>query len=168
MTIQSENVRKLFPAVGTIELQNVPMFIVVCSDDNGLADRADTGALTWLENYLQDKKNPCSSDQSGEFDGIPVRFAFYVTARYGLRRGFEDKESVLSAWRSLYYNGHELGNHGTEHLMTVQKKHDVMEDVYFDGTLYSKKEWFEKEFGPCHNLLTGDLLNIPELGLKEF
>lgn len=149
-----------------VKLQDTPMFIVVGSDDNGLVDRREGGALTWLGNYLQDKKNPCSSKKNNEFDGIPVRFAFYVTARYGLRQGFEDNESVLTAWRSLYENGHELGNHSTEHLMTVKKKNDILEDIYFDGTSYTKEEWLEKEFAPCHQLLMGDRLNIPETAIS--
>ena len=116
MARQTHKSKKYSHMLDKIKLQAIPMFIVVCSDDNGLVDRANSGALTWLENYLQDKNNPCSSVISNEFDGTPVRLAFYLTARYGRRRGFEDKESVLEAWRSLYKNGHELGNHGTEHL----------------------------------------------------
>jgi len=126
MAIQPENPLELSPSV----FQNVPMFIVVGSDDNGLVDRENNGALTWLTNYLQDKKNPCGGVMCRAFDGAPVRFAFYVTARYGLHRGFEDKESVLEAWRLLYNNGHELGNHSTEHLMTDQKKNNAWEVLY--------------------------------------
>lgn len=144
---------KTHPHNENIPLSKVPQFISIGWDDNGIADVENHGALTWLLDFIKDKKNPIGSNDPTTFDGTPLRFAFYLTAKYGEEDVYESKEEVLKKWQQLIEDEHEIGNHSSVHLMDIQPDGDDWKITNFDGREYSISDWKEKEFDRCDNLL---------------
>lgn len=142
---------KTHPGSDTIPLERVPMFICFGWDDNGIADKSEGGGTTWLINYLKDKKNPAGSGNSRTFDGALMRHSFYMTAKYGRQWVYENYPGVRESWKTLYDDGHEIGNHSTIHLMFWSEETG---SVTYDGRAYTKEEWLTKEIDTCHTLLT--------------
>ncbi len=146
---------KSHPGSDSIALANVPMFISLGFDDNGIADKKGKGGATWIYNYLHDKKNSVGSGNVSTFDGSSMRAAFYLTAKYGNEWVYEDFPAVRELWRKLYLDGHEMGNHSSFHIMKVEEEGPGnWVCTNFDGRAYTKKEWLEKEVAPCQELLT--------------
>lgn len=143
------------PGSDSIPLEKVPMFICFGWDDNGIADKSNNGAATWIREYLKDKKNPAGSGQKGTFDGTPMRSAFYFTTKYVETWVYEDHRNVRKAWDSLYADGHEIGAHSTFHLGYWDE--EQQKSINFDGTKYSKDEWFTEEIDSCLSSLTNTM-----------
>ena len=110
---------KSHPGNDSIALKDVPMFISFGFDDNGIADKGK-GGTTWIRNYLREKTNLPGSGNPQTFDGTPIRAAFYLTAKYGNEWVYENYPDVRELWNKLYLDGHEIGNHSTNHLMFVK------------------------------------------------
>ena len=83
----------------------VPQFVNIGFDDNGYAD-----GMTWIADFLRDKKNPAGNNNPGTFDGTPARVVFYMTTYYGA-----DDKAVKNSWIQAYKDGHEIGNHTVTH-----------------------------------------------------
>lgn len=150
----SVDASRTHPGSDSIPLNKVPMFICFGWDDNGVADKANEGGATWIRNYLKDKKNPAGSGQAATYDGSAMRSAFYFTAKYAVKWNYENYPDVRAVWKDLYADGHEVGNHSTEHLMFGEMVDGVWKSENFDGTKYTEDEWYSKEIDSCHNTLT--------------
>lgn len=145
---------KAHPGSDTIPLKDVPMFIVLGFDDNGIADVTKNGGASWIRNFLKDKKNTRGSGIEETYDGSYMRASFYMTAKYGKEHVYESYADVRTIWHELYHDGHEIGNHSTLHLGYWDNSKQIF--VSFDGRSYTKDEWLEKEINICHKLLTSD------------
>jgi len=143
---------KSHPGTDSIALKDVPMFISFGFDDNGIADKKGKGGTTWIRNYLKNKKNLPGTGNLKTFDGTPIRAAFYLTAKYGNEWVYENYPDVREMWHNLYLDGHEIGNHSTNHLMKWDEKGDSAID--YNGKAYTREEWLTKEVQPCQILLT--------------
>ncbi len=142
-----------------IPLSQVPMFIVLGIDDNGIADTTNRGGATWIREYLELLTNP---------DGSPARASFYMTGKYGAEWVYESESVVLAAWRALYEDGHEIGVHSMEHLMYWNSDADWGN---YDGRAYTLEEWAELEFNPVMDVLTAtapDGAGIPRAHLRSW
>ncbi len=140
------------PGSDSIPLEKVPMFISLGFDDNGIVDKKNGGGVTWIRNYLKDKKNPAGTGQKRTYDGSPMRASFYMCEAYIREWTYEDYTDVREAWHNLYEDGHEIGNHSTYHLMERDKVKKVT--VYLDGKKYTKEQWLTRELAPCQKRLT--------------
>jgi peptidoglycan/xylan/chitin deacetylase (PgdA/CDA1 family) len=81
---------------GGLKPAQCPMFVLFAFDDNGNRD-----GILWFRNLVKDLKN---------HDNSPVRATFLNTGIYG-----SNDPAVLAAWKLLYQDGHELGNHSWDH-----------------------------------------------------
>jgi hypothetical protein len=81
---------------GGLKASQCPMFVLFAFDDNGNPD-----GILWFRNLVKDLKNR---------DNSPVRATFLNTGVYG-----SNDPAVLAAWKLLYQDGHELGNHSWDH-----------------------------------------------------
>jgi hypothetical protein len=81
---------------GGLKASQCPMFVLFAFDDNGNPE-----GILWFRNLVKDMKNR---------DNSPVRATFLNTGVYG-----SNDAAVLAAWKLLYQDGHELGNHSWDH-----------------------------------------------------
>jgi peptidoglycan/xylan/chitin deacetylase (PgdA/CDA1 family) len=81
---------------GGLKATQCPMFVLFTFDDNCYAD-----GLVWIRDLLKDVKNA---------DGSAARATFMLIGSCG-----QDDPSVLAAWKNLYQDGHEIGNHSWDH-----------------------------------------------------
>jgi peptidoglycan/xylan/chitin deacetylase (PgdA/CDA1 family) len=155
------------PGSDSIPLKNVPMFICFGFDDNGnadkkkgrlitwihnyLKDKENKGGITWIRNYLKDKENPAGTGQKTTYDATPIRASFYMTEKYARKRAYSNYSDVRKAWRSLYEDGYEIGNHSTNHLMGWDDFKQVI--IEYNGGKYTREQWL-KELVPCYKRLT--------------
>ena len=66
---------------GGLTPNQVPMFVSIGFDDNGisgLAGSGGTGGLTWFLDFLRSKHNPAGSSNSSTYDGTPARVTFLI------------------------------------------------------------------------------------------
>ena len=147
-----QNASRTHPKSDSIPLKKVPMFISFGFDDNGIVDKKNGGGITWIRNYLKDKKNPTGTGQKRTYDGAPMRASFYMTVACARKWVYENYPDVREAWRTLYEDGHEIGSHSTNHLMGWDKVKEV--SIYYDGRKYTKEQWLEKELNLCYKCLT--------------
>ncbi len=147
-----QDASRIHPGSDFVPLEKVPMFICFGFDDNGIVDKKNGGGITWIRNYLQERKNPAGTGQKRTYDGAPMRASFYVTEKYAREQDNENYPDVREAWRNLYEDGHEIGNHSTNHLRKFDKVKQV--SITYDGRKYTKKAWLTKELAPSHKRLT--------------
>ncbi len=107
---------------GGLAVNNVPVFIVIGSDDNG----AELG-IDWIVNFLADKKNPTGKGTTGTFDDAPIHMSFFVNGNYAA--------NASKAWQRAFDAGHEIGNHTFDHLV------DPKTNEAYDGRVWTKEQW---------------------------
>lgn len=91
----SDNVAPSKLPPGGLTPEEVPMFILIGSDDNFRPD-----GMHWLLDYIGDKENA---------DGSPVKISFFNPA-------IEMKsQAIIDAWSRAVEEGHELANHTFDH-----------------------------------------------------
>jgi len=105
----------------------VPQFVVLGSDDNGLSGLPGSGAaggMTFLTELVAGRRNPAGAGNAATFDGAPARYSFYVNTYYLEPRagatayesaGRDDPYWVRRAWREAIAAGHEIGVHTHSH-----------------------------------------------------
>ncbi|MCD6322110.1 MAG: hypothetical protein J7L77_03680 [Clostridiales bacterium] len=143
---------RIHPGSDSIPLKQVPMFICFGFDDNGIADKKNGGGITWIGNYLKEKKNPAGTGNMRTYDDTLMRASFYMTEKYAREWTYENYPDIRKAWRTLYEDGHEIGNHSSNHLMKWDKVKKVA--IHYDGTKYTKQQWLTKELSPSYKRLT--------------
>ncbi len=147
-----QDASRIHPGSDLIPLEKVPIFICLGFDDNGIADKKNGGGVTWIHNYLKERKNPAGTGQKRTYDGAPMKASFYVTEKYARMWVYENYPDVREAWHGLYEDGHEIGNHSTHHLMKWDKVIKVA--INYNGRGYTKEQWLTKEVTPCYKRLT--------------
>ncbi len=147
-----QDASRTHPGSDSIPLNQVPMFICFGFDDNGIVDKKNRGGITWIRNYLKNKKNPVGTGQKRTYDGALMKASFYMLGKYARERGYENYSDIREAWCNLYEDGHEIGNHSINHL---GRWDDAMNIGFtYDGHKYTKEEWFTKEVSPGLKRLT--------------
>ena len=147
-----QDASRTHPGSDSILLKNVPMFICFGSDDNGIVDKKNGGGITWIRNYLKEKKNPSGTGQKRTYDATPMRASFYMSEAYAREWAYENYPDVREAWRNLYEDGHEIGNHSSNHLGKWDKVNQARID--YDGRNYTKEQWLTKEVTSSYKRLT--------------
>lgn len=107
------------PPMG-LSTDQVPMFVSIGFDDN-----SDTDGLKWIDEYTQTIKNR---------DGSPVTLSFFNTGKY--------TNLASEAWKTLYDNGHEIGNHSYTHphgSKTDWNQNPATYEVLMDEAQWSKE-----------------------------
>lgn len=114
---------------GGIEVSKTPMFVSIGFDDNGTA-----GELEWIREFTKGLKNSSGSGNSRIYDGEKVSLTFFNNGKYASNAGSE--------WKKLYDDGHEIGNHSTNH------RHGATIDWSTSPAKYevvmSREEWREE------------------------
>ncbi|MCK5831190.1 MAG: putative Ig domain-containing protein [Methylococcales bacterium] len=96
----------------------VPMFVSIGFDDNGISGvsgSGGTGGLTWFLNFIRTKHNPNGAGNAATYDGSPVRVTFFNTAEYSTDWHNDDPVYIKQAWHTAFVDGHEIGNHTVSH-----------------------------------------------------
>jgi hypothetical protein len=99
--------------------QQVPLFVVFGSDDNGVPD-----GMRFLTGLFADRVNPSGSANRQTYDGMPAHFSFYVNTRFIVpdtgpaayaSTVKSDPVEVKRAWQEAIDAGHEIGVHTHSH-----------------------------------------------------
>jgi hypothetical protein len=138
--------------------EQVPQFICFGTDDNGysgLPGSGGTGALHFLTELFEARRNPPGSGNRRTFDGSPLHYSFYVNTRYitpaegrgsaYASAGGEDPVFVRRAWKEALDHGHEIGVHTHSHPHgrdlgvrqweeEMQRAIDILARPYEDGS----------------------------------
>lgn len=96
----------------------VPMFVSIGFDDNGvsgLEGSGGTGGLTWFLDYIRNKQNPAGSGNPLTYDSTSARVTFFNTSSYQEEWQSDDPVHIKRAWHSALIDGHEIGNHTFSH-----------------------------------------------------
>lgn len=119
-----------------------PMLVCVGWDDNAYHD-----AVTWFGDWVRDKKNK---------DGSPVRTTF-LSAMGLINENFREeanpgltKQDLLEAWKKLYEDGHEYGNHTYNHYHGKGK-----EKSWWDQEIISSNEKIKDQLGVPEDEILG-------------
>ncbi len=102
-----------------IPSSQVPLFVSIGFDDNslsGVAGSGGTGGMTWILDYLRNKKNRAGSGNPLTYDSTPVRLSFFNTSKYQENTSGDDTVFVKRAWNTAYNDRHEIGIHTVNHL----------------------------------------------------
>ena len=97
----------------------VPLFFSIGFDDNGISGingSGGTGGMTWILDYLRNKKNPVSIGNLLTYDSTPVRVSFFNSSKYHEGTVVDDPVFIKRAWNTAYTDGHEIGLHTVNHL----------------------------------------------------
>ncbi len=116
-------------------LQSVdaPQFVAVTFDDNFVSGLdGPEGGMTWATDFLRSLENPAGSAVAGTYDGRAVRTTFFDNCVY-----LADA-STREAWTVAVQDGHEIGNHTSNHP---------------HGASFSAEDWIN-EVSPCTAALT--------------
>ncbi len=113
---------------GGIEADKAPMFVSIGFDDNGAP-----GELEWIREFTKGLTNNGSGNPR-TYDGEKISLTFFNNGKYASNAGAE--------WKKLYDDGHEIGNHSTNH------KHGATIDWSSSPAKFivamSREEWREE------------------------
>ena len=142
LVTQAESTMRLPSAEppGGLEVDQVPMFVMIGFDDN-----PDLAPMRWILDFLAEKSNPTGSSQTTTFDGAPVRVAFYSNGKY-----LENSLALRELHQRAFREGHEIGNHTHNH---------------FSGGEFEQATW-AGEMNLCHESLLA--CNIPAAEIQGF
>ncbi len=141
--VRQDNVPPSKNPPGSLTPAQAPQFVVLGFDDNKYQD-----GVEWTAQYLRNRVNPKGTGNPATYDSTPARASFYVLALPSYNNRY-----LQQALKSLYHDGHELGNHSLNH---------------FDGvdSNFTVDAW-KKELSRCGFLLT-DTLGIPAADIWGF
>ncbi len=123
---------------GKFSVKEVPQLIVIGFDDN-----TEPVPLTWMLDFLKDKKNPEGVGNKKVYDGEPVRVSFYVSPQFNA-----NNQSLKDAVKRAYDEGHEIGNHTKTH----PHNYKMSPDWTLEEILLTKDQWVE-EINACTDWL---------------
>ena len=96
-----------------LDSAKIPQLICLGFDDNRFAD-----GVNWVKDVLlKDRVNPQGAGNKATFDGTPCVATFYVISN----------AEIKDAWRGVYDNGCEIGNH------TLTHEHNMTDLSYKQG-----------------------------------
>ncbi|MBN2802970.1 MAG: polysaccharide deacetylase family protein [Deltaproteobacteria bacterium] len=140
------------PPMG-LKPDEVPLFIVIGSDDNAHAGLDTNTGMGFLLNLYNDRVNPAGNGNSATFDGEAIHFSAYGNGVYIQESSADPVALVKESWRTVFDNGNELGNH------TYSHEH---------GTLFSYDDWYN-EIKACTDEIikpyTPGSLNLSSTGI---
>src|SRR6185436_8230470 len=103
-----------------LAVSQVPQFVEIGFDDNFISGLgATTGGMTWILNFLRNKRNPAGSGNSATFDNALIRANFYSNTCYisGDCGGPDGSTTnIKESWHTAIVDGHETGSHTHSHL----------------------------------------------------
>lgn len=144
------------PKNDLIPVKNVPQFILLSFDDNGIVDKQGKGALTWMYSFFKDLKNPTTnSPENRTFDGSAIRATLFMSGNYATQDGIETVINIRKMWHLLSRNSYEIGNHGMNHLtrlITDSSKTYRSENI--NSSQYNSSDWIQTEISQCQSILT--------------
>ena len=100
---------------GKLAAARVPMFVVFGFDDNARVE-----GVQWFANLVRNRKNPAGTGNHQTYDGLPIRSTWFLTGNYIHSEGFinagnQTLSDLISSWKGLYNDGHEIANHTWSH-----------------------------------------------------
>jgi peptidoglycan/xylan/chitin deacetylase (PgdA/CDA1 family) len=113
---------------GGLTPSQVPQFVSITFDDNFAGE-----GMTWAVDTFAPLRNPVGSGNGATFDSTPVRGSFYHNCVY--------LDGQRSAWQRAANDGHETGNHTSDHL---------------DGLNFTTQQW-ANQIDPCRTRLMSEL-----------
>ncbi len=125
---------------------DVPQFVAVTFDDNFVSGLdGPSGGMTWATDFFRALENPSGAAIAATFDGSAVRTTFFDNCVY------LDDASTRDAWTTAVQDGHEIGNHTTNHP---------------DGTSFTAQDWTD-EIASCTDALADQVgglgLNVDQV-----
>jgi peptidoglycan/xylan/chitin deacetylase (PgdA/CDA1 family) len=102
-----------------LSVSEVPLFVSIGFDDNslsGLEGSGGTGGMTWILDYLRNKRNSTGLGNSLTYDSTPIRVSFFNTSKYQEETVKDDPVYVKRAWNTALNDGHEIAIHTVNHL----------------------------------------------------
>ncbi len=130
-----DNVPYSYDPPGNLEVDNVPLFVVMGFDDCMYPD-----GMAWTLDTLLNRKNPAGNNPF-TFDGTPLYASFYINSVYA------DNPAAVDMWKKAYSLGHEIANHTHDH-----------DEKLLSGV--SQAEWYE-EMKTCHEWIENNM-GIPQ------
>lgn len=124
---------------GGLTTARVPQFVLLGFDDN-----PDTGPMTWVVDFVHDRRNAAGSGRAGTFDGGPVRAIFYSNGKYW------GDPALVAIHRRALAEGHEIGNHTQNHN---------------NGAAFTVEQW-RSEMAACEQTFAA--AGIPAAGVIGF
>jgi hypothetical protein len=119
----ADNVAPSVNPPGGLTVAQCPMFIAFGFDDNGYPD-----GINWAADFIETKKNPAGNGNPATFDGATVHASFFITTGFctdSLMAGdgthFKTTD-VLTAWKRLYTDGNDVGDHTHTHADELQRR----------------------------------------------
>jgi peptidoglycan/xylan/chitin deacetylase (PgdA/CDA1 family) len=104
-----DNVAPSLNPPGGLMPSRVPQFVLLGYDDNAYVD-----GIQWTLDILRDRKHP---------DGTAARATFFITAGFAdeffNNAGGQTKEQLVSIWKQIKADGHEIGSHTWSHSMQL-------------------------------------------------
>ena len=97
----------------------VPMFFSIGFDDNsisGIEGSGGTGGMSWILDFLRNKKNPVSLGNILTYDSTPIRVSFFNSSKYQQNFVVDNPVYVKRSWNTALIDGHEIGIHTVNHL----------------------------------------------------
>jgi len=121
----ADNVAPSVNPPGGLAINQCPQFISFGFDDNGYPD-----GINWAADFLKTKKNPAGNGNPSTFDGATLHASFFITTGYctdSLMAGDGTQfkaVDVLNAWKRLYTDGNDVGDHTHTHSDALELNHD--------------------------------------------
>ena len=119
-----------------IPSNKAPLYVSIGFDDNsvsGIAGSGGTGGMTWILDFLRNKKNQTGLGNSLTYDSTPARVSFFNTSKYQEKEIVDNSVFVKRAWNKALNDGHEIGVHTVNHehgkAFSVTKWHSEIGDA---------------------------------------
>lgn len=137
---------------GGLEPSEVPMFVSIGFDDNAYAEGVD-----WIREYTHDIKNNPGTGNPGTYDGEPVRLTFFNNGKYA--------EDAAESWIRAYNDGHEVGNHSTNHPHGSRTNWGQSPATY--EVLMTAEQWYEEISTTDAILVEAGISQLDVLGFRN-
>jgi peptidoglycan/xylan/chitin deacetylase (PgdA/CDA1 family) len=139
---------------GSLEVVQVPQFIVFGFDDNGfsgLDNSGGTGGVKFIIDLFSSRSNPSGTGNRYTYDGAQIHFSMYCTTSYIDRVERESPVFIKRVWKEALLKGNEIGVHTHLH------KHGVQLSLQeWESEIQKCIDWLTKPFDP------DELLSAPD------
>lgn len=139
--LSQDNVPYSYDPPAELEVDNVPLFIVMGFDDCMYPD-----GMAWTLDTLLNRKNPEGNNNAGTFDGTPLYASFYINSVYA------SNPEAVKMWKKADSLGHEIANHTHDHDEKLLA--GVGQDTWYEE-MKMCHEWIENIMGIPQNEIWG-------------